>query len=411
MTGLDFLKMYSSKSTVNTYRFAIRAFLQVTYGRKIESRDLVKATDQYLAEDRDRQKDIEGFLASLQGRPPKTIRLFIAVVKIFLLENKFELPQLYWRRLRGRIKGSRALTMDKIPSNLELRKIIQHLPIQGKALFLFLASSGARIGETLQLKVEDIDLTASPAKVTMRGEYTKTGNPRTAFFSSETREAIEEWLKVRQDYLKAAVGKSWKYGKSSEDPSLFPFQISTAYSMWLKALEKSGLAERDSSTRRQVSHIHVLRKFFRTRMGGVIPFDVAESLMGHEGYLTEIYRKYSIEDLSDFYKKGEGALSVFTNGAETSKLRIEIEEKNKQLQTIINGLASENMEMRDNIRQLRTEAQEEKTLREKNNDLFTELLEKQLRNVAEAKKDIDFLKQKIFSLEEEEPKPKDNLFS
>ena len=31
----------------------------------------------------------------------------------------------------------------------------------------------------------------------------------------------------------------------------------------------------------------MLRKFFRTRLGAVIPVDVVEALMGHEGYLTE----------------------------------------------------------------------------------------------------------------------------
>jgi len=65
------------------------------------------------------------------------------------------------------------------------------------------------------------------------------------------------------------------------------------------------------------------------------------------------------------YKKGEGSLSVFTNGAETSKLRIEIEEKNKQLQTIINGLASENMELKSKIAKVENEVAEIKKIMEK----------------------------------------------
>lgn len=88
---------------------------------------------------------------------------------------------------------------------------------------------------------------------------------------------------------------------------------------------------------------HVLRKFFRTKMGSMIPIDVAEALMRHEGYLTEVYRKYSEKELADFYKRGEPALLVFTEASEVQKLRLEIEERNKQLQNLVNGLTARNL--------------------------------------------------------------------
>lgn len=62
-------------------------------------------------------------------------------------------------------------------------------------------------------------------------------------------------------------------------------------------------------------------------MGSVIPVDVVEALMGHEEGLTEVYRKYTSEDLAKFYKQGECALQVF--GADTeeiSKVREETKE-------------------------------------------------------------------------------------
>jgi integrase len=70
-------------------------------------------------------------------------------------------------------------------------------------------------------------------------------------------------------------------------------------------------------------HPHTLRKFFRTRLGAVsIPIDVVEALMGHEGYLTEVYRRYSIEDLRKFCLKGESALLVFMEAQEVTKLAL-----------------------------------------------------------------------------------------
>jgi hypothetical protein len=53
--------------------------------------------------------------------------------------------------------------------------------------------------------------------------------------------------------------------------------------------------------------------------------------MGHEGYLTEVYRKYSFEDLGKFYQQGEHTLIVFGSGEDVNKLREEISEKNKEL--------------------------------------------------------------------------------
>ncbi|MEM1540945.1 MAG: site-specific integrase, partial [Candidatus Bathyarchaeia archaeon] len=187
----------------------------------------------------------------------------------------------------------------------------------------------------------------------IRGEYTKTGNPRVAFISSEAKEALQEWLKIRENELQTAVKRS-RYGKKAEDKRIWPFEANTAYYIWRNAIAKSGFAKRfqyNNSVERFTVHPHVLRKFFRTRMATVTPVDVVEALMGHEGYLTEVYRRYSLEDLAKFYKQGEHTLLVFV-GEEVSRLRAEIEERNRQLQTLINGLATENMELKTQVKHL-----------------------------------------------------------
>ena len=232
---------------------------------------------------------------------------------------------------------------------MEFRKILMHMPIHGKALYLTLESSGMRIGEGLQLALGDLELDQDPVKINIRGEYTKTGNPRVAFISREAREAIMEWLKVRGSYLEAAVKKSHMYNKSAEDPRLFPFRDNTAYAIWKNALKKAGFKKRDKYTNRHRIHPHVLRKFFRTKMATLIPVDVVEALMGHEGYLTEVYRRYSVEDLARFYKQGEPALLIFTEAQEVSKLRAEVEERNRQLQALVNGLTAENLELKSRV--------------------------------------------------------------
>ena len=343
----DFLKMYGSKSTVKTYRWALSEFFKAVYGEnegKVEEHG-----ERYFMEKRNFQVDIQNFFAVIKGKPPKSIRLMLAAVRSFLIENDVELSTKFWRRLIGKVRGNRALTLDKVPSNRELRRILMHMPIQGKALYLMLASGGMRIGETLQLKLDDVEFNKRPGKVNIRGKYTKTGNSRVAFVSKEAVMAVQEWLKTRKQYLIAAVGKSHKYTKSVEDDRLFPFLNNTAYAIWKNAVRKAGFLKKDKQTNRHTLHPHVLRKFFRTRMGTVIPVDVAEALMGHEQYLTEVYRRYTAEDLAKFYLQGEPALLVFTEAEEVGKLRAEVEEGKKQLQTLVNGLTAENLELKSRM--------------------------------------------------------------
>jgi integrase len=280
-----FLRLYG-KSTAKSYRAGLTQFFSTVYmGVGIE-----EAADRYFEELRDYKEDVRSFFASIKDSPPKTVHQKLSIVRTFLAENSVELPPKFWHDLRGKKKGTRVLMLDKVPSNVELKRILTHMDINGKALFLTLASSGMRIGEALSLKQGDVDLTVEPAKISIRGECTKTGNPRIVFISREAKEAIEEWLKTRERYIDGAVGKSHLYAKSTSDERLFPFENNTAYMVWKNALSKSGFEEKykyGNGLERYKIHPHVLRKFFRTKMGSMIPVDVAEALMGHEGYLTE----------------------------------------------------------------------------------------------------------------------------
>ena len=359
----NFLKMYRSKSTVGTYRWALTEFFKSVYGE--DEGKLEEHAERYFSEKRNYEQDIQNFLATINNKPPKSVRLCLAAVRTFLIENDVELPAKFWRRLIKHVRGSRALTLDKVPSNVELRRIIMHMPVHGKALFLTLASSGMRIGECLKLKVEDVELDTKPVRVNIRGEYTKTGNSRIAFVSREAAEAVQEWLKVRSQYIEAACGKSHMYGKTTEDQRLFPFEANTAYAMWKNALRKAGFLKKDTQTNRHTVHPHVLRKFFRTKLGSVIPVDIVEALMGHEGYLTEVYRRYSQEDLAKFYSLGEAAITVLAEAEEVAKLRAEIQEQNKQLQKLVNGLTAENLELKQRVQRLEQKLNDiEKALQE-----------------------------------------------
>jgi integrase len=348
--SLKWLETYRSQSTVRAYKWGLEQFFKVLGFQG----SLEENAREYFIQSRNYEADVEKFFASLKDKPPKSQDLCLTGVKMFLMENGVELKQLFWRKLKRRIKGSRARIQDKVPSNAELRRILSHMDVKGKSLFLTLASSGMRIGEALKLKVEDVDLTSDPARINIRGEYTKTGNPRVAFISFEAKESLEEWLKIREGQLNVAVKRSSRYRKPSEDKRIWPFEANTAYYIWRSSIKKAQFDEKyqyNNSLERFKVHPHVLRKFFRTKMGQVIPVDVTEALMGHEGYLTEVYRRYSLEDLAKFYKQGEHTLLVFAESENLSKLK----EEQKQLQALVNGLTAENMELKAQLNALKAD--------------------------------------------------------
>lgn len=357
----SFLSQYQSEKTKHTYKWALGEYFKSVYGND----NLEENSDKYFAEKRDYEEDLKNFLQQINGKPPLTVRLMIAAAKSFLIENDVELPQKFWRAILRKVKGTRAATMDAPPSNNQLRRIITHMPVQGTALFLTLASSGMRIGETLQLRLNDIELEKDPAKINLRREYAKTGNARITFISSEAKEAIQEWLKVRDDYLVAAVKKSKKRphykgkfkGKSLDDDRLFPFDIPTAYYIWKNALKKSGFLKRDNGTNRMVFHPHVLRKFFRSQMAQLTDVDVVEALMGHEDYLTGVYRKYTPTQLAEFYKKGESSVLVFGKGIDVSELKENLKGVHKAVQAVAEDMNKQNTKLEEKVKEQDKEIQ------------------------------------------------------
>lgn len=319
---LKFLETYQSKGTVKTYKVAIRKFLLFIY----KDGELEDLSERYFKENRNYENDVQDYYCSIKGSPPKTINVLMSVVRTFLIENRKELSQYFWRRLNGRVKGSQPWTEDKIPTKEELRKILTYLPPSGKALCLVLSSSGMRIGECLSLLVSDVDFTTEPTTIRIRGCTTKSGNKRITFISSEAKEVLQEWIKDLPNY----IIRSSKNCSKLDDKRIFPLTTQTTTYLWNLALKKAGLDARDNNTsiRFRVHHIHTLRKFFRTRLGSKINSDIIEVLLGHEGYLTSSYRKFSDEELSQFYLKGVSELYILKSPEEVNYQENLIKENN-----------------------------------------------------------------------------------
>ncbi len=359
----DFLELYPKQNTKSVYRAGIYTFLEFVYGVKRNGQRATNAevlqfessAKQYLAEKRDYTDDLMRFAASLNSKPPMTAQSYIVGVKEFLGYNGIEFTQRQLKTIRLKLPKGNARTIEKDVDSNVIAKILQHMDIKGKAFILTLASSGMRIGEALQITLDNLDLQANPAMITIRGEYTKTGDHRFTFISSEAKEALTEWLKVREKYLGAAanknkglIGNGKARPKNTDDKRVFPFSDNTAFLMWGNALTNAGLLTIDEGTNRKQLRIHQLRKFFRSQLALGCPVDIVEALMGHEGYLTEAYRRYTTAQLAEYYQKNQHYITI----AQSQSMEEIKKEITGEMNEAIKGLVVENQSLQAKNKEL-----------------------------------------------------------
>lgn len=321
----EFLGKYEKDSTRETYRCLLKSFLEFLG---------VKAD--YLTKNRDFESDVTLFAKSLSYKPPKTVHATLSVVRMFLVYGKIQFPNSFWQSLPGWTTKNRSVTQSKTPSNQDLSQILVFGEPKARALFLFLSSSGLRLEEALQLRVEDIDLNSTPCRAVVFLDKQYVGSKRSVFFSSEAAKAISVWLKQRDSYLRASVGKDnfRSKKKSANDDRLFPFSYNVARSMWNRLLKKSGFDQKDESTGRLMFSVGCLRRFFETRASLSMPSEVVEAFLGRSDAVKHMYKKYGQKGIQEMYLNAAQELAIFESVSDDSyvkKLEAELKVRDARL--------------------------------------------------------------------------------
>jgi len=281
-----------NENTKRTYFYSLREFFKFVgmsdkeYLRQVNTDRLTK--------------DLKAFIEANLHRPPKTLNIMVSAVRCFFADHGISIDDSEWKKIKRRfLPPAKELTIDTAGKHDEWRRILSHMDIKGRSLFLFLLSTGCRIGETLNLKVSDLNLDADPPRAYIRPTYTKGGyGGRTVFMSYEARDAIKEWLKVKEKTLKRVSPQLspqvW------DNDIVWPMNAINAWKILNDALKKTGLDERDPITNRYRIHIHSTRKFFRSNCG--LDDALVHVLMGHEGYLDRSYLRTDPDKAAREYK-------------------------------------------------------------------------------------------------------------
>jgi integrase len=364
----DYLKNYSNKATRQGYISAVYLFIDFIYGKQRmkshvtyeERQEYEKLIDRYFKEKRNFAEDMSNFVVSLHDRPPLTARpVFVRVKEFFSYFNK-ELSSKDKKFIRNKLPKGNARTMEKDLDIETIRIILQHLDVKGRALVLVLASSGMRINEALSVTLDDVDLTSKPAVITVRGATSKNGETRITFISPEATQAVNEWLKVRADYIRSSAHRNnglVKTGRGAtktdeDDGRLFPFSDQNANVLWETALTKADLLSRDKTTNRKQLHYHQFRKFFISQLSLIVSKEIPEMLAGHAGYLTGAYRRYTKKQLAEEYLKGQHLITIQTP-KELQEIESEFKAKIQTHEGILTNVVKENIELKKEIENLK----------------------------------------------------------
>ena len=338
----EFLADYPVNRTKANYRGTLNNFFKSIN---------VENPDGYISdgkESRDYKADVTTFWKSMEGKPPLSIIGGMSVVKMFLEFHEIDIPKKIWKSLRRKTRGHRARTQDMAPSPFQLKQILSHGGALERAVFLVSSSSGMRIDEVINLTKEDIEFDSDPMKINVpvtQEQGTKSGDPRYCFASNESKLAILEWLKERDVRIETAVARGRNkrnkdgkeiFAKVSTTNQIFPYSYPTMRLKWIRLLRLSGFNQKDKSTGRYIYHIHSLKKYFMSRMKIKIPVPIVEALGGHEAYLDEAYRRYTPEQMGEFYKKGEHTITVFEGSSDEriNDLDKELKEKDTDIKEL-----------------------------------------------------------------------------
>ena len=246
--------------------------------------------------------------------------------------------------------------------------------IRLKTYVMLLAATGMRATEALSIRVKDLDFDSSPAKVFVRGEYTKTRTDRTVFLTEEMTQQLISWLNYKYRTRRVcyrneenANGNDKKTiteirtpDKKESDlvfavyqntktpfPASLYVDLCNSFGKTLDRMNKGDREEGSNGRRRQIT-LHSFRRFVKTTISDLGYSDFSEYFIGHSG---STYWRKKESDKAELFKKIEPYLT-FLNVYQLERQGADIQSKVEELEELNQSLRNRDKMKDDAIAQL-----------------------------------------------------------
>ena len=197
------------------------------------------------------------------------------------------------------IRFPKIIREEKYPlSKDDIKLILDNCSYKRKTLYLVLASSGMRIGETVQLRKKDFDTSGNRIIIKIPAKFTKGKKARRTLVSLEAKPYLMKRLnEIEENDIVFGTGST---------------SIVTEAKMLNYATKKAfPKMERYDSGHRKIT-LHSFRAFFITQAVRTVGESFAHTLAGQEGYL-KVYKRYDNEAILEDYLKLEPSLFIIND--------------------------------------------------------------------------------------------------
>jgi len=283
-----------------------------------------------------------------------TLKLRIITAKNFLEYYDVDISP---RKFKLKVKIPKVIRQSKEAlSKEDITDILNACSdIKLKTYAMFLAATGMRATEALSIRIKDLDLKSSPAKVFVRGEYTKTRTDRTVFLTQEIAQQLTSWLNYkyrtrRVCYNDKQTGKTISeirtpekkdtdlifavyQSKESPNPKNLYFEFAKFFAKTLDSVGKGDREDGDNYRRREIT-LHSFRRFVKTTISDLGYSDYSEWYIGHSG--STYWRKKESEK-AELFRKIEPYLT-FLNIHQLERQGADIQSKVEELEEVNQGL-------------------------------------------------------------------------
>lgn len=322
---LVFESAVRSEYTRKNYRCTLGRFMKFV---KIDDHDkLAKIPDLKL------QKILEDYIIFLktQNLSPNSFPVMLTGLELFYSMND---RVVNWKKIKKlfpqTIKKSGYKAYDTSHIQLLLKSVTD---LRNKAIILFLASTGVRVGAMEELRIKHVkDMPGGCKRVII---YENTKEEYIVFLTPEASTALENSLQKRRNDGENIMSESPlfrdKYQYVTKPPKSMNYR---SYRDLMKRLiKKTGLGREKMGSRYDIQTCHGFRKRFNTilKANKEINSNIAEKLMGHKNGLDGTYFVPSEEQCFAEFQKAIKDLTI--DDSERDKLKIaklELELSEKQ---------------------------------------------------------------------------------
>jgi integrase len=289
-----------------------------------------------------------------------TVKNFLEYHDVDISPRKFKikvkLPRVV-RKKKEAISKEDVVDILNICDNIRLRTYV-----------MLLAATGMRAVEALSIRIKDLDFGSKPAKVFVRGEYTKTKVDRTVFLTQEITQPLKAWLDYKhrtrrvchQDKQKGKTVAEYRtpdkkdidlvfavyQNKGTPDPNSLYDDLRGSFAKTLDRMGKHNME--DSNLRRRQITFHSFRRFVKTTISDLGYSDYSEWFIGHSG---STYWTKKESEKAEMFRKVEPYLT-FLNIPELERQGADIQTKVEELEELNQALRNRDKMKDDAIAQL-----------------------------------------------------------